>query len=125
MYLSLSPANTEGEPVSPLHVWMMLITHDLPPLFCFHGREAWVRIPESFTLGAALCRSEDDFCGYMGENCVLAVVPLPDELSVDFFQIARHPNVQTKVYNYRESAVRVAVETSKSPVPMTTVVESN
>jgi len=44
----------------------MLITHDIPRLFCFHGREAWVRMP-GLGAGVAMCRSEDDFCGYLGE----------------------------------------------------------
>ena len=72
VHLSPSPANTEGEPVSPSDVWMMLITYDLLRLFCFHGREAWVHMPGSFNPGMALCRSEHDFCGYMSEDGTVA-----------------------------------------------------
>jgi hypothetical protein len=114
IFTSLSPANTEGEPVSPSHVWSMLVTHDMPRLFCFHGREAWVRMPWPGTPGMAVCRSEDDFCGYLSEDGIEMTIRLADGLSVDFFQIAGHPNVRTKVYNYRDSAVGVAMETSKS-----------
>ena len=69
-------------------------------------------MPGLVTLAMAMCRS-DDFCGYLSENCIAAMIRLANELSVDFFQIANHPNLQTKVYNYREAAVRVAMETSK------------
>ena len=64
--------------------------------------------------GVAMCRSEDDFCGYLGEYGIETTIQLADRLSVDFLQIACHPNVRTKVYHYRESAVQVAMETSKS-----------
>ena len=70
-------------------------------------------MPGPGTPGMAICRSEEDFCGYLSEDGIVTTIQLADELSVDFFQIARHPNVRTKVYNYRESAVMVAVETSK------------
>lgn len=71
-------------------------------------------MPGPGTPGMAMCRSEDDFCGYLSEDGVETTIRLADGLSVDFFQIARHPGVRTKVYNYRESAVIVAMETSKS-----------
>jgi hypothetical protein len=84
-----------------------------------------VCIPGTFTPGVALCHSEDDSCGYISENCVVMMVRLADQLSVNCFRIAHHPNVRTKVYNYHKSAVRVAMETSKSFILMTIFLESN
>jgi hypothetical protein len=84
-----------------------------------------VHIPGTFIPGVALCHSEDDSCGYISENCIVMMVQLADQLSVNFFRIAHYPNVRTKVYNYHESAVRVAMETSKLFILITIFLESN